>query len=193
MMIELDALQDATDGMAAPALLRHLLVKACPGGCAVTSSLRARSVATLHMIAEIDRATPVIFCHASYLYPESIDYRARIVRRLGLTELRDPLPDDAAPAPGDQDHFEDVLTDLAGGGVLATQVHLNRSLAGIECWISAGYHRPYSDTAAPRLVREGRLLRVDPLAGWSQQDVHAYLAERDLPLHPRIAVPTYHY
>lgn len=193
MTMSLKDLQDTTAELSAPALLRHLLVTAFPNRCAVTTSLRARSVATLHMIADIDRATPVIFCHASYVFPESAEYRARIVRLLGLTELREPAADEFEVAPGDRDHCEPILTSVAGGGEIETVVHLNRSLSGADCWISAAYHRPYSDRPPPRLVQEGRLLRVDPLSGWSQAQVHAYMAERGLPLHPRIAVPTYHY
>lgn len=192
-MLRVEELRKATAEMTAPELLRCLLVGEFPNGCAATSALRARSVVVLHMIAEIDRATPVIFCHASYIFPESVEYRARIVRLLGLTDVRDPAKDETGVLADDQDHAEEILSDAWGGGTIRSTVNLNKSLAGFDCWISAAYHRPYENDPTPRLVEEGRLLRVDPLKGWTQKEVHAYLAERDLPLHPRIAVPTYHY
>lgn len=195
-MLRVEELRNATAEMTAPELLRCLMVREFSKGCAVTSALRARSVVVLHMIAEIDRATPVIFCHAPYIFPESVEYRARIVRLLGLSDVRDPARDEADVLPEDtkdRDHTEEILSEAWGGGTIHSTVHLNNALAGFDCWISAAYHRPYGDDPAPRLIEEGRLLRVDPLKGWTQKEVHAYLAERDLPLHPRIAVPTYHY
>ncbi|MBT5050668.1 MAG: phosphoadenosine phosphosulfate reductase family protein [Rhodospirillaceae bacterium] len=192
-MLRVEELRKATTDMTAPELLRCLLVQEFPDGCAVTSALRARSVVVLHMIAEIDLATPVIFCHAPYIFPESVEYRARIVRQLGLTDVRDPAQDETEILPQDQGHTEGILSDASGGGTIHSTVNLNKSLAGFNCWISAAYHRPYGDDPTPRLIEEGRLLRVDPLMGWTQKDVHAYMAERDLPHHPRIAVPTYHY
>jgi len=192
-MVRAEELQNATAGMTAPELLRYLLAKEFPNRCAVTSALRARSVVVLHMIVEIDHATPVIFCHAPYVFPESVEYRDRIIRMLGLTDVRAPAIAETDVISRDQDHSENILSEAGGSGEIKSTVHLNNSLAGFDCWVSAAYHRPYTEEQAPRLMGEGRLLRVDPLAGWTQKDVHAYLARRDLPLHPRIAVPTYHY
>lgn len=192
-MVRVEELRSATADMTAPALLRHLLLERFPGKCVVTSALRIRSVVVLDMVAEIDPATPVIFCHAPYVYAESIEYRAQIVRRLGLTDVRDPGKDETDALPDDVDHHEEIRTSVWGGGMIETITHLNKSLAGFECWISAAYHRPYSAVPTPRLVGEGRLLRVDPLNGWSQDRVQAYMATHGLPRHPRILVPTYHY
>lgn len=192
-MLRAEDLRNATAAMTAPELLRCLLAREFPKRCAVTSALRARSIVVLHMISEIDRATPIIFCHAPYIFPESVEYRARIVRLLGLSDVRDPAKDEADVASEDQDHSEGILSEVSGGGTVYSTVHLNHSLAGFDCWISAAYHRSYADDPTPRLVEEGRLLRVDPLKGWTQKEVHAYVAERNLPHHPRIAVPTYHY
>ena len=192
-MVQAENLQSITADMTAPELLRCLLVKEFPDKCVVTSALRARSVVALHMIAEIDRATPVIFCHAPYIFPESTEYRAQIVRMLGLSDVQDPTSNETDVVSGDQDHIEEILSEAGGGGEIKSTIHLNKSLAGSDCWVSAAYHRPYTENPTPRLTREGRLLRADPLAGWTQKEVHAYLARRDLPLHPRIAVPTYHY
>lgn len=192
MMIEIDELRHTTAGISPPALLRRMMER-FPRRCVTTSALRARSVVVLKMIADIDPAAPIIFCHASYIYPESVEYRARIVRLLGLTNVRDPETDELGVLPDDQDHFEIIRSDVSGGGTIESLVHLNKSLADFDCWISAAYHKPYSDVATERLIREGRILRVDPLSGWSQEQVHAWMAKYGLPHHPRILAPTYHY
>ena len=202
----LDACRKATEGMAAPALLRYLVLERFRSKCVVTSALRARSVVVLSMIADIDRATPVVFCHATTVFPESVEYAARIVDLLGLLDVRQHHDDETSVLPDDVDHSEEVRSKVWGGGTVPSLVHLNRSLAGFECWISAVYHRPYTAEPPPRLALEGRLLRVDPLNGWSQEEVHAYMADHDLPQHPLVTLtrpksladatvpyPTYHY
>lgn len=192
-MLRVEELREATAQMSVPELLRYLLLEKFPNECAVTSSLRARSIAVLNMIAEIDRRTPVLFCQASYIYPQSVEYRARILRLLGLTDIRDPAKGETDVLPGDQDHCELIRESVWGGGTIVTTLHLNQSLAGFKCWISAAYHKPYSDEPAPRLIQEGKLVRVDPLTGWTQREVHAYMAEHNLPFHPNIIPPTYHF
>ena len=192
-MLPLNELRSATAEMTAPAMLRYLLLEKFPGRCVITSSLRIRSIVALKMIAEIDRSAPVIFCHASYVYPESVDYRRQVVRLLRLTDVRDAGAGETDILPGDQDHYEEIRSSVWGGGTIETITHLNKSLADFECWISAAYHRPYSNVPTPRLTQEGRLLRVDPLNGWTREEVHAYMARHDLPHHPRIVAPTYHY
>ena len=192
-MTQIDELRHATATMTAPAMLRHLLLERFPGGCAVTSSLRARSIVVLKMIADIDRATPVIFCHAPYIYPDSVEYRAHIVRLLDLADVRDPETNGSGPRTGEKEHHELIRSDVPGGGTLDSVVHLNDALSGFEFWVSAAYHRPYSEVPAERLTEEGGLIRADPLRGWTQEEVHAYMAEHDLPHHPRILAPTYHY
>lgn len=205
-MLPLDAHTRATEGMAAPELLRYLLADRFRGQCMVTAALRARSIVVLHMMAEIDRSIPVVFCHAPGIYPESLEYGARIIDTLRLADVRDHDRDETGVLPGDEDHCEEIRSKVWGGGTVSTTVHLNRSLAGADCWISAVYHRPYSAPPGPRLTMEGRLLRADPLNGWTRERVHAYMAERGLPHHPRVRLtqpkpaaedaapyPTYHY
>ena len=191
--LSVEELRQATADLAAPALLRHLVREAFPGRTVVTSSLRARSIVVLHMVAEIDRSLPVIFCHSPYVYPESVEYRAQIVRRLGLTDVRDPVPDESGVVAEDKDHHEDIQSEIWGGGMIETEVHLNRSLADFDCWISAAYHTPYTSAPTPRLIQDGRMLRVYPLSGWTREDVHGYLSDHDLPLHPLVSPPSYHY
>lgn len=191
--MDIDALRRGSAAMSAPTLLRHLLTDQFPKRCLITSSLRARSMVVLKMVADIDRGAPVVFCHASYIFPESVEYRARILRQLGLSDVRDPQANETVVLPDDQDHYEIIQTDVSGGGTIESIVHLNRSLEEFDCWISAAYHKPYSDMATERLVAEGRIVRVNPLSGWTLEQVNDFMAEHDIPPHPRIIAPTYHY
>jgi phosphoadenosine phosphosulfate reductase len=161
----------------------------------------------LKMISEIDTSTPIVFCHAPDPYPESLQFRAALVHQLGLQDIRDPVPDDGGPLPDDRDHSEGLWAENPVNHTRAYKiVHLNRTLASFDCWISGVYHGPYSETPEPRVIAEGRLIRVNPLASWSQDQVRRFMKENGLRYHPRSAVrpqapgkeepelaPTYHF
>jgi phosphoadenosine phosphosulfate reductase len=167
-------------------LLRFLITEGFPHRTMATVSLRARSIVLLKMISEIDASTPIAFCHAQKLFPESLEYRARLVDQLGLRDIRVPAGDEGAPPPGDCNHSEGLWSESPADRSRAyTIVNLNRTLAGIDCWISGVYHGPYSAAAGPRLSEEGRLIRIDPLASWTQDQVRHFMKENGLAYHPR--------
>lgn len=185
MTMPLSARADESEGTTTASFLSHLLRDRFPGKVLVTASLRARSIATLRMVADIDPATPVVFCHVKNVFPESLEYRSMIVEMLGLTDVRTPEPD-AGSLPDDCYHSEALwAADPIDGSHTYTTIPLNRTLKNFNCWISAVYHGPYSDAPRPRMVEEGRLMRVDPLVGWSKEEVRGYLEERGLPFHPK--------
>ena len=185
MAVSLQDVVRETDGMEASAFLRYLVRDAFPDKVLVTASLRARSIVTLRMIADVAPSTPVVFCHAKDILPESLEYRAYIVETLGLTEVRPPKAD-TGRLPGDTFHRENLwFEDPVDQTHRYSTVRLNQTLETFDCWISAVYQGPYSDEPRPRVTQEGRLVRVDPLAGWSKEKVRGYLKERDLPFHPK--------
>jgi phosphoadenosine phosphosulfate reductase len=79
--------------MRAEALLRDVLLCRFPGRIALVSSFGADSSVLLHMVAAIDRATPVIFLDTGKLFAETLRYRETLARRLGLADLRVARPD----------------------------------------------------------------------------------------------------
>jgi phosphoadenosine phosphosulfate reductase len=185
-MSRVDELREITREMDAPALLRFLITQAFPHKTMVTCSLRGRSVVLMKMISEIDASTPIVFCHATDLYPESLDYRTKLVSQLGLGDIREPADDEGRPLPGDCNHSEALWAEnpVDHTHVYKT-VDLNLTLAGFDCWISGVYHGPYSETSGPRVIEEGRLIRIDPLASWTQDQVRSFMKEHGLPYHPR--------
>lgn len=205
-MDEVEDLPELTAKMDTAALLRFLVAERFPGKSMVTSSLRGRSVVVLKLISEIDPAVPVVFCHIPELFPESVAYRARLVRELGLRDVREPAADDG-PLPGDSNHCEGLWAENPADHTRAYKtILLNQTLAEADCWISAAYHAPYPDTPGPRIRQEGRLIRIDPLASWTQQQVRGFMADHGLPYHPQAMlrrpnppreepapVPSYHY
>jgi phosphoadenosine phosphosulfate reductase len=193
--------------LSTPELLRVLIKEKFSGKTVVTASLRARSVVVLKMVADIDSATPVVFCHPGNLFPESREYRERVVERLALSVIRESCGGEVAVQPGDDDHYENMWAEyLSGHGRVHEIVHLNDTLAPFDCWISAVYHFSRQPQAHHRVDVEGRLLRIDPLIRWSQDDTRRFMRAHGLPFHPRAAgrkpaplpqeapcPPTYHF
>lgn len=182
-------LQEATREMDTLPFLRFLITEGFPNRTLATASLRARSIVLLKMISEIDVSTPIVFCHAPELFPESLEYRRRLVERLGLRDIREPAEDEGGQSPDDCHHSEGLWAENPVDRSRAYKiVGLNRTLASFDCWISGVYHGPYGATPGKRVREEGRLVRIDPLASWTQDQVRLYMHENGLTYHPRSAL-----
>jgi phosphoadenosine phosphosulfate reductase len=182
-------IQSVTTELAPPDLLRYLITERFPGKTIVTASLRARSVVVLKMIADIDPAMPVAFCHPGYVFPESVAYRENLVKLLGLSNVQISRGHETKVPPGDKDHYEHMWAeDPSRPGSVEEMVHLNDALRPYDCWISAVYHFLRPPAVRHRVDREGRLVRVDPLLLWTRQDVARFMRQNRLPFHPRAAL-----
>jgi phosphoadenosine phosphosulfate reductase len=118
------------------------------------------------------------------LFPESLEYWDKLVSDLGLRDTRRPAEDHGA-LPGDCNHSVGLWTEDPDSHTRAYMTtHLNEALADFDCWIAAAYHFPYPDVPGPRVVQEGRLIRIDPLASWSQTQVREFMQEHGLSYHP---------
>src|SRR5882724_9602784 len=85
------------------ALLRCAITESFAGRIAVVSSFGADSAMLLALVAEIDRATPVLFLDTQKHFPETRAYRDTLVRRLRLTDVRDIRPNPVELAKNDPD------------------------------------------------------------------------------------------
>ena len=157
------------------------------GEIALVSSFGADSSVLLHMIAEIDPATPILFVDTRKLFPETLRYRERLVEQLGLTDIRTEFPaqDDLQAAdPAGMLWMSDTDACCHVRKVLP----LDRALKGFSVWIS-GRKRHQSSTRSSLQVfeREDGRIKVNPLANWNADDVLAYAREKNLPPHPLVA------
>jgi len=173
--------------LSTPDLLRFLIKERFAGKTLVTASLKAPSVAVLKLVADIDPATPVAFCIRGFQFPESGEYRKRIVELLGLENVSQTEGGEVEVQPGDYDHCERMWVESQDGlGRSYEIVHLNQTLAPYSCWISAVYHMPRPPHVTHRVDVESRLIRVNPLIRWTKDDVRAFMREHNLPYHPRV-------
>lgn len=186
MSVAFNSLDDY-EGLDGPALLRALLRDVFPGRIALVSSFGAESAVLLHMVSQIDPQTPVVFLDTGKLFGETLDHRDRLIRKLGLTDVRSvqPLERDLAnldPSGALWQHNPDLCCTIR------KVEPLERALQGFQAWITGRkrFHGGLRQTL-PQIELADWRIKVNPLANWSHGEVSDYLARHDLPAHPLVA------
>ena len=154
------------------------------GKAAVVSSFGAESAVLLHMVAQVDSATPVIFLDTGKHFWETLSYRSKLIDALGLTGVRIVTPDSSDLA--DKDPAGTLHTSNADLCChIRKTIPLQKALEGFEVTISGRkrYHGAARATLDFLSIADGRL-KVEPLAGFSALDISAYMKAHDLPAHP---------
>ncbi len=165
------------------ALLRCAITESFPGRIAVVSSFGADSAVLLALVADINRAVPVLFVDTRQHFPETLAYRDHLVAALGLTDVRSIAAEDAALTAADPD-AELWQYDPDACCRLRKVTPLERALAPFEAWISGRKrHQSLARVALPMVERIDGKTKINPLAKWSAADIEAELLRRELPRH----------
>ena len=171
----------------AETVLRHALNDPLIGKVAMVSSFGAESVVLLHMIAQIDKATPIIFLDTEMLFPETLQYQKDVTEKLGLTDVRIITPSRDAVLKEDVDGLlhqadTDACCDLRKTRPLA------EALKEFDGWITGRKRYQNGQRAAlPLFEKDGQKIKVNPLANWGPEDLKEYMEEHALPRHPLVA------
>jgi phosphoadenosine phosphosulfate reductase len=185
--IALSRLEDRFAKVKAGSLLRLAIEDLFPGRIALVSSFGADSAVLLHMVAQIDPKTPVVFVDTGQHFPETLAYRDALVARLGLTHIANAEPDPAVAAKEDPEKFlfqsdPDRCCDFRKVQPLA------RALDGYDAWITGRKSfQSATRSRVPLFEAEGDRVKVNPLVGWGATDLLDYIRAADLPPHPLVA------
>lgn len=172
------------DTLTAPMLLEHALRRWFPGKIAVVSSFGTESAVMLHMVAQVDPSTPVLFLDTGKLFGETLRYRDQLVNRLGLRDVRVLHPD-----PADLDDADPDGTLWARDPDACCHARkvapLERGLQGFAAWINGRkrHHGSLRHGLSTAEVVDGRV-KLNPLAGWDRADIERYFDTHALPRHP---------
>lgn len=175
------------EGEPAERVLAAAIGEYFPGKISLVSSFGADSAVLLHLVAGVDRHLPVIFIDTGRLFGETLRHRDLLVDRLGLSDVRSvgPLPDEA-----ESEDAEGTLwfTDAERCCALRKVRPLAAALEGFSAWIS-GRKRYQAGTRARLALFEAEAgrIKVNPLAGWTREQLDAYRLAHDLPAHPLVA------
>ena len=160
------------------------------GRISFSTSLGLEDQAVLHAIAESGAGVDVFTLDTGRLFPETLDTLAETERRYGL-RIRVLVPNAGQ------------IEDLVGrDGVLGFRLSLEarkaccdvrkvrplrRGLEGATAWIT-GLRRGQSAGRAevPFAVWDGDygLIKINPIADWSTEQLDAYIRDNDIPVNP---------
>jgi phosphoadenosine phosphosulfate reductase len=131
----------------------------------------------IDIATKVDPAIEVIFIDTGYHFPETLETVERVRRHYGLNLRIMTVP------PHDEELWK-VDPENCCSAVKVGQ--LDRALAGKAAWMS-GLRRAEAPTRAnaPIVGRDVRgLVKINPLATWSDEDVWSYIRAHDVPYNP---------
>src|SRR3984957_15563935 len=171
----------------ATSLLRLAIEDLYPGRIALVSSFGADAAALLHMVAQIDTATPVVFVDTGQHFSETLAYRDALVARLGLTSVILAEPKAETLAEEDPEKFL-FASDPDRCCEIRKVRPLAETMEGFDAWVTGRKGLQNSIRATlPLFEAEGERIKINPLVGWSSTDVLKYIADAGLPRHPLVA------
>ena len=187
---EADRLNREFGGSSTVDMLKAVLREKLAGNVAVVSSFGAESAVLLHLVAQVDPHTPVLFLETGKHFPETLAYRDLLVERLGLTNLQNLTPDEAVLAAKDDNGLR-WSWDPDGCCEIRKVEPLARALAKFDASITG--RKAFQSATRADLPRfeidtsdaQGRL-KVNPLIDWDADAIAAYFAKHDLPPHPLV-------
>jgi phosphoadenosine phosphosulfate reductase len=146
-------------------------------GDSVAMACSFEDVALLHMVLEARPSMEVVFLDTGGHFAETLDFVSDLEREWSLNLRRTTPGPDAAEWPcGSQRCCE-----------LRKVEPLQRALAGRSAWITALKRVDAPSRAQTPVVEWDEkfgLVKVNPLATWTDDDVAYYLRDRSLPEHP---------
>ena len=154
---------------------------------ALVSSFGAESAVLLHLVSKVKPDMPVMFLDTGMLFGQTLDYRRQLAALLGLTDVRDlrPAYHDLAVADPEAKLWQ---TDTDACCEIRKVIPLDRALAGFDGWITGRKRFQGGSRLSMRVVEQAdHQIKFNPLANWTKEDLDAYAAEYDLPVHPLVA------
>jgi len=134
-------------------------------------------VALLHMIHELRPRTEVIFLDTGGHFPETLEFLDRLEREWDLNVTRTHPGPEADAWPCGTERCCD----------LRKVQPLSRAVAGKSAWLTSVKRVDAPTRASMKIVHfddKFGLVKVNPLATWTDDDVAYYLSSHDLPEHP---------
>ena len=153
---------------------------------ALTSSFGADSAAIIHMALQADPRLSIRTVDTGFLFPETLQFIDTLRRRfnLNLTVIRTKLSDQEI-ARLKRGHAASPIDEKYCCGEYKREATA-RALTGLRCWI-AGLMRVESASRRNTPIIEqlsSGLVKVAPIAAWTQKQIYGYMQEHQLPYHP---------
>lgn len=173
----------------APALLHAMIKQEFAGKIGLISSFGADAALLLSMVADVDKATPVLFLETEKHFPETLEYVKDLTLHLGLSNVHWLKPNPALVSRLDPE-----------GGLWSTQPNrccwmrkvepLDRAVKamGLEALITGRKRYQTSERAQLENIEldDKGIFRINPLIYYSKERQKEESRARGLPEHPLV-------
>jgi phosphoadenosine phosphosulfate reductase len=158
-----------------------------PERLALVSSFGTESAALLKVMADVDRAIPVIFLDTGWLFAETLAYRDTLIDTLGLIDVRSIKPLDETLKREDPE-LDLWFSDPDACCRIRKVEPLARALKPFAAWLN-GRKRFQGGTRAgiPVVEQDGVRLKFNPFANAKREEIEAIYRDAKLPPHPLVA------
>jgi len=140
----------------------------------------------LHMLAEIAPQTHVFNLETGYQFQETLDLRERIKERYGIEV--EYMRHELSVSEYEAQHVGPLYKTQPDKCCFDRKISVLRRAAGqFDAWISAIRRDQSPDRAKAPIVgwdKKFGLVKVNPLANWTKQDVWGLIAKHDIPYNP---------
>jgi len=148
-------------------------------GGSVALAASFEDIVLIDLVTRLAPGIEVVFLDTEAHFPETLEFVELVRARYGLNlTVTRPGPEAAAHPCGTEQccQFRKVEP-------------LRRALAGKRAWLTALKRSDGATRAGAPIVSWDAtfgLVKVNPLATWTENDITSYLADHDLPVHPLI-------
>ncbi len=161
---------------------------------AIATSFQAEGMVILDMAVGLSRGVRVFTLDTGRLPGETYEFMEQIRRRYGVS-LEVVFPDSTEVESMVTGHGPNLFYERVAYRMLCCQIRktrpLDRKLATLDAWVT-GLRRGHNGTRQHvRKVevdrQHGGIVKLNPLADWTAQQVEDYTREHDVPRHPLYA------
>jgi phosphoadenosine phosphosulfate reductase len=156
---------------------------------AIASAFQAEGTVVIHLATQIRPDVPILFLETGFQFAETLAFKERLTEELGLNvvELVGEYSNDRQAAEFGPRLYERDPELCCEINKVRPMVE---ALRGLDAWITS-VRRDSSPTRAETPIVDryelepGRdIVKVNPMATWTRQQVWRYLKEQDLPHNP---------
>lgn len=162
---------------------------------AIVTALQADGMAILDMAYQMHPQVRVITVDTGRLPPATVDFVDTVRRRYPGVRLDVERPEQREVATMVRRNGQDLFRGSVANRLLCCQIRkvrpLTRALDGLDGWFTGLRRDQWASRAAIRKIEldhdHDGIVKINPLADWSADEVDAYLDEFDVPRHPLYA------
>jgi phosphoadenosine phosphosulfate reductase len=156
---------------------------------AIASAFQTEGTVVIHMATRIKPDVPILFLETGFQFAETLAFKQQLTERLALNVV-----DLVGEYSNDRQEAEFGARLFESNPEMCCEINKVRpmfeALRGLDAWVTS-VRRDSSPTRANTPIVErydlepgNAIVKVNPMANWTKQQVWRYLSEHDLPHNP---------